>query len=571
MATITESIADRLSGGKISEQTTVISELQEVNRQNNLNLAMVQESLQRLEQALYSPEWRMLTFGAEQEFTRQGIREISLLARIMKLKNPLVKRGVKIQRLYVWAQGVTITAVDPQVNEVVQAFLDDERNQAELTSHQVRGEREEDLQSDGGFFIRFFVNEITGRVRMAVIDANEIEDVICNPENKREPWFYKRCWTKVHVDGTQTTMTEYYPDWQFKPRSQIAFNGRLPGGTIIWNTPVMAVISNRMGRFPICEYYDANDWALAYKNFLEQLASVWASLARWSAKLTTKGGARGVAAAKTRMNTTMAEGTPEGNPPPVTGSVFLQSEGVDLQPFRTAGATMSADDGRRLQLMGAMSFGFPETFYGDTDAGTLATATSLDRPTELKIVDRQHFWEDAHQSVFSFALLWAVKAPQGLLRGLASVMPERDGDQLIERVVWNEGIDPTITIQFPAVIEHDVTAMVTAINDAQTLSGRPAGEGIPLETAVRMLLTELHVQDVDAVMELWQEEQAEREAKAEELAAQMAAQGAGAADGGEDEEGSDEPAMEAIWQRQVTAVTGLLTDIREVVGVNGHA
>lgn len=565
--TLQENLADRLSGGKLSEQAAMISDLQETNRETSLSLSMIQESMQRLEQALYSPEWRALSMQGEQEFTRAGIKAITDIARIMRIKNPLIKRGVKIQRLYVWAQGVSIAAADKEINATIQAFMDDERNQADLTSHQARGERETDLQSDGNLFFRFFVNEQNGRVRVRVVEPNEIDDIICNPEDKREPWFYRRSYAKTALDGSMSALTEYYPDWRFMPRSKTGFTNVVAasgglGGKIVWETPVMHVAVNRLGKWGICEYYDANDWAIAYKSFLEQLASVWSALARWSAKLTVQGGKRGVAAAKSRINTTLASGA-ESNPSPVAGSMFISNEGTDLQPFRTAGATMSADDGRRLQLMAAMAFGFPETFWGDSKAGSLATAKSLDRPTELQIVDRQTLWRDIHQSVFQFVLTWAVKAPSGPLSSFGVVIREPDGNQVIERIEWLDNVDPHVSIVFPPVIEHDIAQTITALADAQTLGGRSEGAGIPLETAVSKMLVALGLENVDEIMTIWRDE---REKAASEPPPPAPT---GDADPEVPEDDIINQEMESVWNRQVTAVTDLLSEIKETMGANG--
>ena len=595
MATITESLADRLTGGKLTDlQETAVSQAERISEQS-AQLFQLTESLQRLEQVLYSPEWRMLTMQADQEFTRAGLRQITELARIMRLKNPVIKRGVKIQRLYVWAQGVNISAVEPEINDVVQAFLDDERNKAELTSHQARGERETDLQQDGNLFFRFHINEINGRIRVSSIDPQEIDDIICNPEDKREPWFYRRSWVQKGLDGSTKQHVVYYPDWRFTPRPDL--RGRITnevsrsGGSVVavdWDTPVYHVAVNKMGRFGVPEFYAANDWALAYKSFLEQLASVWQALARWAAKLTTKGGKRGVAAAKSKLATTLASsaGGEETNPPPVTGATFIASEGVDLQPFRTAGATMSAEDGRRLLLMTVMDFGFPETFFGDASVGSLATAKSLDRPTELQIMDRQALWRDIHGDLIGYALLWAVKAPQGPLRTMARYIPERDGDQVHERIEWGNktithpdgktevvALDPTVNIEFPSIIQHDTKEAINAIIDAQTLAGRSEGAGIPLETAVRRLISELGINDVDAVMEIWQQAQEERQARADEMAARMSssptppANDAGADDKNMDSnaDNNSDPTMEAVWNRMGVSVETLFTEIREAV------
>lgn len=581
---LSEQLADRLTGGKLTEQAVIIADLQEENRETAVDLALVRESLQRLEQALYSPEWRWLTAVGDQEFTRAGLKQITDIARLMRIKNPIIKRGVAIKRLYVFAQGMSVSAASPEINAVIQAFMDDERNQADLTGHQARGERETDLQTDGNLFLRFFVNPTNGRVRVRAIDTNEIADIVTNPDDSREPWFYRRNYSTMGLDGQAKALVEFYPDWRFLPRSRLAFADVLATaggmGRIVWDTPVMHVAVNRMGRWGVCEFYDAQDWALAYKSFLEQLASVWQALARWAAKLTVQGGRRGVAAAKTKLNTTLAGGS-EGNPPPTTGATFIASEGVDLQPFRTAGATMSADDGRRLQLMAAMSFGFPETFYGDADAGSLATAKSLDRPTELLIIDRQTLWRDIHQSVFQFVLTWAVKAPQGALRGLGRVVREPDGNQVIERVVWNADVDGRVVVAFPPVIEHDIRETIGALADAQTLAGRSEGDGIPLETAVHQMLIALGLDDVDEVMSIWREGQDARAARAEQMAAQMAqpqaspdpapGQGQNPNDSASDGTNGDatDPTIEAVWQRQVTAVTELLTRLEE--SLNGHS
>ena len=159
MTTFRESAADFISGGRISEMEETLG------RQSG-EMALLRETLSRLEQLVYSDDWRRLQMTAEEEFTRQGMRDITSLSRIMRLKNPVIQRGVEVQRLYVWAQGVNIGAKDEEINQVVQDFLDDERNRAELTTHQARGNKERELQQDGQIFFRFFVDRVTGRVRV---------------------------------------------------------------------------------------------------------------------------------------------------------------------------------------------------------------------------------------------------------------------------------------------------------------------------------------------------------------------------------------------------------------------
>jgi hypothetical protein len=551
--TILDTAADRLSGGKISDLTEV------TQRQSN-ELVRLTESMQRLEQLLYSTEWRMLSRISEEEFTRDGLRQITSLARIMRLKNPIIKRSVDVQRLYVWAQGVSISAEDEAVNEVLQEFADDERNRAELTSHQAYSDKEVDLQQDGNLFFRFFINAQTGRVRVRTVDPQEIDDILCNPEDAKEPWFYRRVWTQQQLSGKQETLTAYYPDFRFVPKTPGEIEGMLPNDyPVEWGTPVYHVAVNRIGRWGVSEYYAALDWALAYKNFLEQLASVWSALARWAAQLKVPGGVRGVAAAKAKLNTTMTSSSGETNPPPVTGSTFIHSEGTQLAPFRTAGATMSAEDGRRLLLQAIAVSGFPETFYGDVSVGTLATAKSLDRPTELKILDRQALWSDIIRDIMNYVLLQSAKAPKGALSGYKR---EDDGGEWIEYVDWPESVDATIKVAWPPIVEEDVPMLVAATIDAITLKG--AGGGIPKETGIRHILNYLGVPNIDEIIELWQEEEDERAAKADELAAQFSQNGQG-----ENGQAPEADEAEESRRRLENDVRALLVDLREAVS-NGQ-
>lgn len=158
--------------------------------------------------------------------------------------------------------------------------------------------------------------------------------------------------------------------------------------------------------------------------------------------------------------------------------------------------------------MVAATMGLPETFFGDVSVGTLATANSLDRPTELQMRNRQELWKEVHQAILAYVIEQAVRAPWGLLRG--SIEEEDDGTPRItlERVedsTTGELVerDATVTVSFPSLLEHDVQARVQAIIQAATLGapGVPAGT-ISAATLARQLLTELGVDDVDAELDL---------------------------------------------------------------------
>ena len=76
------------------------------------------ERLAALELALEDTDWlRMGENG--REFSADARRRIIDLARLMALKNPIIKRGVNVQVQYVWGQGVTIRATQTEIDAVI--------------------------------------------------------------------------------------------------------------------------------------------------------------------------------------------------------------------------------------------------------------------------------------------------------------------------------------------------------------------------------------------------------------------------------------------------------------------
>jgi hypothetical protein len=215
--------------------------------------------------------------------------------------------------------------------------------------------------------------------------------------------------------------------------------------------------------------------------------------------MTTVGGKKGVAAAKTKFNSTLGNAgtSAETNPPPAAGGVFIGGEGVDLQPMQLRGANVSAEDGRRLLLMVAASVGLPETYFGDVSAGTLATAKSMDRPTELAMRERQVFWADIIKNILLFVLKKAIEA--GRLSDLATLVEQPDGGEVEQVVIWNEGVDAHIDIDYPPMLERDAQAAVQAIVTAATLNGQPIAM-FDEPTVARLLLSALAQDDVDEIM-----------------------------------------------------------------------
>lgn len=476
----------------------------------------LKESLAELELSLEDVGWQRLSGFGDREFSDAGLRKIRRLARLNFLKNPLIRHGILVQCYYVWGQGVTVSASDDKVGTLVQKFLEDPKNIGVFTGHQARLNLEQDLQAEGEIFAGMFTNQQTGRVIMRRFVPDEIGEIITNPEDYNEPWFYKRTWNNREFDyetgvkGDKERIT-YYPDWRLlyedqndpdipTPDSCPTINGK----KVNWDAPIYHVKVGGFGdqKRGCPEVYSALDWAKAVKDSLEDYATILRAHSRFAWKFSSTKGKGPISSAKQKLGTTMnANGTGqiETNPPPASGSVWGQVEGAgDLTPFKTAGMVAPPDEGRKLGLMVSAGMGIPETIlWGNADVGNLATAKTLDRPTELQMENRRQLWSDIFIDIFGYVIDMAIKSPKGMLDG------EEEDDEYYgtKAYVLDADGDRTVDIRFPSILRHDVFTLIQAIVWAITLNGQQSAGLIDDRTAAGMLMSALGENDFDDMLD----------------------------------------------------------------------
>lgn len=494
------------------------------------NLMLLEERLVELELAIEDTGWRNLADNNIEEFTADGIRRLIRLARLSWLKNPLIRHSVEVHQSYVFGQGWHI-AGRGKVDEVIQEVLTDKGNLSTLTSHEAMLARELQRETEGNIFFVLFTNESTGYTRIHTIPTEQIldGDIIRNPDDRDEIWYYKRVYERAQLD-VQTgnvdrkSITEFHPDWRYEPEDKPPTIG---SHDVLWDEPVYHFKTGGLPgwKFGIPSYYAAIDWAKAVTGDLEDYASLRKALSRFAWQLTTKGGKSAVTAARKRLDTTLGratEGTEGGiveqNPAPATASTWIASEGYNLSPMRTAGVTPTPEEGRRLWYMVSAGTGIPEPILaGDATLGTYATAKTLDRPTELRMKNLQKLWIDTIDDLLGYVIDQAIKAPNGLLPGIVTIDERRGGEKIeigidpeAEEELDADGnpkeaqpLDRTIDIDVPDILESDVGERVGAIVSAATLDGKsPAGTMDP-KTLVRLLLQALgESESVETILEI---------------------------------------------------------------------
>ena len=463
----------------------------------------LQESLAELETRMYEPGWQLLTARGDQEFTREGLRQITAVARVMAIKNCMIKRALSLRHAYVWGQGVSITARDTDVGKLIKAFLGDPSNRRTFSGAAAREEHERALGTDGNVFFALFTSPLTGRVQVRVLPWDEIGDIVTNPEDASEPWFYRRDWWEERrnavTGGPQTIRrVEFYPALGYRPSRRLArVRGATDGqwGDVVWDAPVCHVkVGALLGwKFGIGDSYAALDWANAYREFLTDWARLVKSLSRFAWKLTTRGSRQSQARNRVAQAPTTDPVTGEARR---TGATALLTPEMQLEAIPKTGATIDSDSGRPLAAMVATAMDVPVTMLlGDPGTtGARATAETLDTPTERSMQARRALWTEAIHAILTYVITESVRAPNGRLQGTVVVDPWT-GQDIVSLTGDGDGEgDVTVDISWPDLDDIDAAAVVEAIVKADSTTH------VPPQVIVRLLLEALGVHDVDGIL-----------------------------------------------------------------------
>jgi hypothetical protein len=446
----------------------------------------IEESFAQLELARDNAGWLAISAQYSQEFTREGLRTAAEQGRIMGVANPLIKRGREVRHAYIWGQGVDIEAKNQDVNDLVQAYLDDEGNRDAFFGSQARATVEGCLYDEGNFFLAHFTNPLTGRVKVRQLPFDEMTDKVTAPGDKATTHYFLRTWVEneLGADGEWHAETKkaYYPALKFQPATKYkAING-IP---VMWDAPVMhiQVNSGQGWKWGIGDSYSAIPWALSHKGFLED----WALLMKALAKIafTTSSKTAGAAQAKRSAIQNMQ------NMP--AGSTVSMTDDQKLEPLSKSGATLDSESSRPLATMAASALGVPVTILladpGQT--GARATAETLDLPTRLIMQARQDLHADKLRDSIGYAIEQAILAPAGPLRKLGK--PLRDEDRLT--VEWTKPEDRSLDVSFPSLEQADTKVLIDAIVAAEGIPDMPT---LPL---IRMALQVLKIDNIDELIE----------------------------------------------------------------------
>lgn len=319
---------------------------------------------------------------------------------------------------------------------------------------------------------------------MRIRSALEITEIITDPEDDSVPLYYKRTFqrrkrTRLGDDGLSVqyeTVTKYYADYRATDEQLDRVD---TSGVDVADAKVMFLKINTIGQRGYPLLTPALAWIAAYKEFMEDRATLTKALAAFAWKVKVKGGSPAVDALVATLRSGYVTGDRETKPTPAAGSTWLENEAATREQLRVdTGAGNASVDGDMLKLQTCAGTGVFLHYFGDPRTGNLATATAMELPMLKQFADYQDYWLGVWTELFNFVVDQAIK-----FGGAIPAIPRLPED-----------VDRTLDIDYPPILERDASVYVTAVTNAYDR------QLIPRDEAARLIMTTLGCNNVEQLI-----------------------------------------------------------------------
>lgn len=433
--------------------------------------------------------WSILNYdwGEPQEVKFEARREMAQKSRYVWLRDPQAGRAVNLMNEFVFGRGVPRPrAKDPKVQEVIDAAWDDPNNQRILTSNTAMNKKGTDLSLQSNVFFLIFEGD-DGKVKLGLLNHDEVENVVRDPENrlrilyyvarhKKQRWDFEKDAPAIDMKGQmEQAKTVYYEAWGALEEAENEREQAAKAGIEMEPIPeppeqklgygfvyhIAINLSSEMA-FGVPEMERTIRWFTAYNDFMKARVDIMQAVAAFSMKRKVKGSenqlykqaarvvSRQSPLATAHQEAAAATGLVAG---PRPGSVLNENEGVTHEPFKLdSGAGNAAVDARMLGAQVSAGHGWPRPYFGDSEAGSLATATSLELPVLKTVEARQEVFEAMLRFFIDRVIENAVDA--GLLDR------ELDEDELAALRAKKDAAQATAAVPAPPAAPEDAAGGV---------------------------------------------------------------------------------------------------------------
>jgi hypothetical protein len=303
--------------------------------------------------------------------------------------NPLAFAIIELTTSFVLGEGITVSANNKRVQQVIDAFWYHPENHMEERVYSLCTE----LALYGELFIHFFVNQYDGSVVIRQIDPSLIDQIETDPQDIEKPLRYHR-----RPIGQTMSATSGDPP-NFDPTRPMDTQGQwFAAGKEVLHVAINKVSNAKRGKSDLATLLP---WLRRYKDWLTDRVRInkFKAAFLWDVSLT---GADKKTIDRKKM---------EYAYPPEPGSVIIHNEAekwTAVEP--NINANDASEDGRQIKLMVAVGATLPEHYLADGNNGNRATATEMSLPTLLKFKRRQRIIKYMLQRILDRVIEEATKA-----------------------------------------------------------------------------------------------------------------------------------------------------------------
>lgn len=466
--------------------------------------------------------------GRPSQLRPEKRKRLAQRSRIAFRVDPLAGGEAKLLANFALGKGVTPpTARDTAVQEVIDEAWTDPNNQDKLTGFFAQRKLSNELITTANLF--FTLYEANGRIRVSRRSQDRVIDIIPDPEDEGRPLWYLIEQVPFHWDFDQdmADVTRvagppkklYWPHWRNVEDARMEREQFPVEGEADWKEPppektaagvVYHVAINQLGD----ELFGTPPWArtLRFYSAMNVLTESHVAMAQGAASIIAKRTMVGtpnqmVKSAGSLLAQTGEIGTrgaelsggkrfaPDGADPIPPASWWGETDTDKLEPIKMdsgAGQMIQSSQIVRAPISAASQFG--QHYLGDPSNTNLATASTLELPTDMNVSEWQEVFEQIFRWFTDRAIEAAVKA--GRLGGRVKT----DGMRALGELRLQEaedraemekrtGKDLGYEFQMPYPGRRPINDVATLVDTTLSVFD-PNGENIPLrKQCLRYLFT----------------------------------------------------------------------------------
>lgn len=462
----------------------------------------IREAYADLERVVEDIGWIRINGRGEtsQESCGEQYDQMVKRSRLAFIKNPIVGQAISLTTNYTFGEGVSepkCAEGNGEVQGIVQEFWNSPDNRLSFTDTQAQLKISNKLQYDGELALAFKVDS-DGLVYVRIVDPLSISKIVKDPKDSMRDLFYKR-----RVGNADQYIPDYanglahmrrnrnYQGAWVKMLDDLSIReDQVPEDLFMYHVKINNDILDTRG---VPEVYRALDWMNANSAINSDMSLFIRTQAQFAWKKKFKGTKAQMQSARARTG----QNTQLTNPGRGAGSVVFENEKLSNEAIALPNSSGELFEIgiRRTLLMTVVAFGMMEHYFGDPSTGNLATAEAMELPMLKKFLSRQKVWEDIYLCVLNFQLdmrLFAISDRYFEYSPMMNRITPRKGADYKDRY---------IDVDFPPILEKNIKVLADALTAAKS------GRLIPVETAQRMFLTGIGVNNVDEEMKKEFEEQ----------------------------------------------------------------